>query len=320
MNMRGAAIDSVSGRLRIPDEVGAGHGMELEFWEQGAGRTVIFLHGGILTNWFGPLADHLAKLGEYRVVSYNRPGYAGSSLPSEPLTMAGQAECCLALMRHMGIKGAHLVGHSIGACVALQVALQQPGVVLSLGLLEPPVFAATPNPGPALSVIGATAAAWNQGDIAGAMDVFMRGVVDPDYGRELDRTLGTWREDALRGTDVFLRVDQAAMQGWRFGQTEAAMVCQPSILFLGGESNRINAIREPIHNSLLSWLPDAVGATIPGGSHLLPLQEPTRIADVLDSFYTQRFGHWMPRCGQPHGAQGHRGTSCPSYTRMSTRA
>lgn len=32
---------------------------------------------------------------------------------------------------------------------------------------------------------------WKQGDVAGAMDTFMRGIVDPDYEGVLDATLGT---------------------------------------------------------------------------------------------------------------------------------
>lgn len=204
-------------RLRIPDGAGPVAGVELEYRVKGAGEPVVFLHGGILTDWFGPLADELSKTGSYRLVSYHRPGYGSSTLPSQPITMAGQAECCLALMRNLGLVKAHLVGHSIGACIALQAALQEPEAVASVGLLEPPVMTATPDPSPALTVLRASAALWKQGDVAGAMDTFMREIVDPDYVRVLDRALGTWREDALKGTDAFFQTDQPAVQAWRFG-------------------------------------------------------------------------------------------------------
>ena len=202
--------------------------------------------------------------------------------------MAGQAECCLALMRHLGLAKAHLVGHSIGACIALQAALQSPDAVASLGLLEPPVMTATADPSPALTVLRATAALWKQGDVAGAMDTFMRGIVDPDYERVLDGALGTWREDALKGTDAFFQTDQPAVQAWRFEKPEAARVRQPAILFLGENSTRVNPIREPVHRTLLSWLPNAEGHTLEGASHLLPLQEPARISAALTAFYRSR--------------------------------
>jgi pimeloyl-ACP methyl ester carboxylesterase len=272
-------------RLRIPSANTSVGGVELEYWVQGAGEPVVFLHGGVLTDWFGPLADELSKAGSYRLVSYHRPGYGSSTLPSESITMAGQADCCLALMRHLGFARAHLVGHSVGACIALQVALQEPNSVASLALLEPPVMSATSDPSPALAVLRATAARWREGDVAGAMDAFMRGIVDPDYERVLDRILGTWREDALKGTDAFFQTDQPALQAWRFDKPEAARVWRPAILFLGENSTRVNPIREPIHRTLLSWLPNSEGHTLEGASHLLPLQEPAQIAAALAVHY-----------------------------------
>jgi pimeloyl-ACP methyl ester carboxylesterase len=282
-------------RLRIPDSNPSVGGVELEYWVKGAGEPVVFLHGGVLTDWFGPLADELSRTGSYRLVSYHRPGYGSSTLPAQPITMAGQADCCLALMRHLGLAKAHLVGHSIGACIALQAALQEPEAVASVALLEPPVMTATADPSPALTVLRSTAAQWKQGDVAGAMDTFMRGIVDPDYERVLDRVLGTWREDALKGMDAFFQTDQAAVQAWRFEKPEAARVQQPAILFLGGNSTRVNAIREPVHRTLLSWLPNAEGHTLEGASHLLPLQEPAQIAAALTTFYKARvtaLNHW----------------------------
>jgi pimeloyl-ACP methyl ester carboxylesterase len=285
MKMHEHVAQIPDGRLRIPDGVGSVAGVELEYWVKGAGEPVVFLHGGILTDWFGPLADELAKTGSYRLVSYYRPGYGSSTLPSQPITMAGQVECCLALMRHLGLVKAHLVGHSIGACIALQAALQEPEAVASLALLEPPVMTATPDPSPALNVLRATAALWKQGDVAGAMNAFMRGIVDPDYERVLDEALGTWREDALKGTDAFFQSDQPALQAWRFEEPEAARVRQPAILFLGENSTDVNPIREPVHRTLLSWLPNAEGHRVEGASHLLPLQEPAQISAALTAFY-----------------------------------
>ena len=282
-------------RLRIPDSTPSVGGVELEYWEKGAGEPVVFLHGGVLADWFGPLPDELPKAGSYRLVSYHRPGYGNSTMPSQPITIAGQADCCLALMRHLGLARANLVGHSVGACIALQAALQEPEAVASMALLEPPVMTATSDPSPALTVLRATAALWKQGDVAGAMDAFMRGIVDPDYERVLDGALGTWREDALKGTDAFFQTDQPALQAWRFEKPEAARMRQPVILFLGEHSTRVNPIREPIHRTLLSWLPNAEGHTLEGASHLLPLQEPARISALLTTFYKAQImaqDHW----------------------------
>jgi pimeloyl-ACP methyl ester carboxylesterase len=295
MKMQEHAAPTHNSRLHIPDDNISVGSVELEYWAKGDGVPVVFLHGGVLTDWFGPVADELSKTSGYRLVSYHRPGYGSSTLPSHPITMAGQADCCLALMRHLGIAKAHVVGHSLGACIALQAALQEPEAVASLALLEPPVMSATSDPLPALTVLRTTAALWTQGDVAGAMDGFMRGIVDPDYERVLDRALGTWREAALKGTDAFFQTDQPALQAWRFEKPEAARVWQPAILFLGENSTRVNPIREPMHRTLLSWLPNAEGHTLEGATHLLPLQEPARIAAYLKAFYKAQISaqnHW----------------------------
>ena len=296
MKMREHISQTHDSRFRIPDTTPSVGGVELEYWVKGTGDPVVFLHGGVLTGWFGPLADELSRAGSYRLLSYHRPGYGSSTLPSQPITMAGQAECCLALMRHLGLARAHLVGHSIGACIALQAALQEPEAVASVALLEPPVMTATADPSPALTVLHATAAQWKRGDLAGAMDAFMRGIVDPDYEHVLDRVLGMgWRDDALRGTDAFFRTDQPAVQAWRFEKAEAARVWQPTILFLGENSTGVNPIREPVHRTLLSWLPNAEGHTLDGATHLLPLQDPARISALLTTFYEDRItaqNHW----------------------------
>jgi pimeloyl-ACP methyl ester carboxylesterase len=296
MKMKDQISHAHDRRLRIPDGLTSVGGVELEYWVKGAGEPVVFLHGGVLTDWFGPLADELSKVGSYQLVSYHRPGYGASTLPAQPITMAGQAECCLILMRHLGLAKAHLVGHSIGACIALQAALQQPDAVASVALLEPPVMTAAPDPSAALTVLRATAALWKHGDVAGAMDAFMHGIVDPDYERVLERVLGSgWRGAALHGTDAFFQTDQPAAQAWRFDKADAARVRQPAILFLGEYSTRVNPIRESVHRTLLSWLPNAEGHTLEGASHLLPLQEPVRISSLLTAFYkaqSKAENHW----------------------------
>ena len=116
----------------------------------------------------------------------------------------------------------------------------------------------------------------------------MRGIVDPDYERVLDATLGNWREDALKGTAAFLLTDQPAVQAWRFEEPEAARVRQPAILFLGENSTQVNPIREPVHRTLLSWLPNAEGHR--GGRCLAPAASAraAQISAALTAFYKAR--------------------------------
>ena len=99
------------------------NGADLEYEVQGSGEPLLLIHGSILADAYfalraGPrIADH------YRVISYHRRGFAGSSRASVPLTIAQQAADGRALLRHLGIPRAHVSGHSYGAAIAIQWAL-----------------------------------------------------------------------------------------------------------------------------------------------------------------------------------------------------
>lgn len=98
--------------------------VELEFTVRGSGAPVLLVHASFFADWFAPLLaeSHLAD--RYRVISYHRVGYAGSSHPPGPLSVADQAAHARALLEHLGVDRAHVVGHSFGGNIALQLALQ----------------------------------------------------------------------------------------------------------------------------------------------------------------------------------------------------
>ena len=112
-------------------------GAELEYEVSGTGEPAVFIHGAFIADMFRPLLAEPSLAGRYRLIRYHRRGYAGSSRASGPVSVARQAADCRALLRHLGVERAHVVGHSYGGAVALQLALDTPGVAHSLALLEP---------------------------------------------------------------------------------------------------------------------------------------------------------------------------------------
>jgi pimeloyl-ACP methyl ester carboxylesterase len=93
-------------------------GLELEYETRGSGEPVVLVHAGIFADWFKPLLDEPALTSRYRVVSYHRVGYAGSGRVAGPVSLGQQAAQLRALMRHLGIEKAHVVGHSSGGNIA----------------------------------------------------------------------------------------------------------------------------------------------------------------------------------------------------------
>ena len=99
----------------------------------GCGPTVLMLHdadGGHVT--FAPQVETLASAG-YRAMAWDMPGY-GHSAPVEPYTFKALAQRCLALIDALQCGPVTLVGHGMGAMVALEVALRSPARVSGLVL------------------------------------------------------------------------------------------------------------------------------------------------------------------------------------------
>ena len=122
------------GKHMTPAKIGS---VQLEYDVRGSGEPVVLVHAGIFADWFKPLVDEPALASRYRVVSYHRVGYAGSSRVAGPVSIVEQASHLRGLMRHLGIERAHLVGHSSGGNIALQLALEAPQLAHSVVLMEP---------------------------------------------------------------------------------------------------------------------------------------------------------------------------------------
>jgi len=103
------------------------------FTALGAGPAVLMLHdadGGRLT--FAPQVETLASAG-YRAVAWDMPGY-GRSAPIDPYSFKGLAHSCMALIDALQCDTITLVGHGMGAMLALEVAVRHPARVRRLVL------------------------------------------------------------------------------------------------------------------------------------------------------------------------------------------
>ncbi len=112
-------------------------GVRLHVVERGQGPAVVLIHGNAVTHRdfvASGLVDRLAPA--HRVVLFDRPGFGHSSRPRDRLwTPTAQATLLREALRQLGVERAVVVGHSLGAMVALALALDHPEVVDGLVLL-----------------------------------------------------------------------------------------------------------------------------------------------------------------------------------------
>ena len=109
-------------------------GAELEYWQDGEGPPVLFIHGTGTTGdlWREALAD-LAT--DHRVITYNRRGYPRS--PGVASHWRDHGDDAVALIEALDAEPAAVIGYSGGSVAALDVALRRPELVSALVLLDP---------------------------------------------------------------------------------------------------------------------------------------------------------------------------------------
>ena len=272
-------------------------GLQLEYTVRGSGEPVVLVHAGLFAEWFKPLLEEPALAGRYRVVSFHRVGYAGSSRVTGAVSIARQAQHVQALMRHLGIERAHVVGHSSGANIALQLAIDAPERVHSLSLLEPalPVSEGSER---LLSTRQAAMAPildkYRAGDTAGAVDGFMRMVSGPGYRALFDKALPGEFARGLADADTFFQQELPAIAQWRLAREDATRIRQPALAITGEQSRGVSPIWEARHQQLLGWLPNVEGFVLPGTTHLLHVQNPRGMAEALAFFFARH-----PMAGAP---------------------
>lgn len=100
-------------------------------------QTVVLIHGyGFDRRIWSPLE---AAFDRFHVVHLSLPGF-GESLDPEPYSIESLARQYWSQLDADGMEGVHLVGHSMGGYVCMEMAAQQPERILSLALIHSHVF------------------------------------------------------------------------------------------------------------------------------------------------------------------------------------
>lgn len=103
------------------------------FRRAGTGPPLVLLHGGLCDSrvWRTQL-EELSD--QYTVVAWDAPGCGGSSDPPDGFGLGDYAECLAGFIDTLGLDRPHVLGHSFGGGLALELYRRHSGLVRSLVL------------------------------------------------------------------------------------------------------------------------------------------------------------------------------------------
>jgi pimeloyl-ACP methyl ester carboxylesterase len=126
---RSDAVDAAPGTRSGYADV---NGVHMYYELHGEGSPLVLLHGGMLTidlNFAG-LIPTLSR--SHLVIGVELQGHGRTADVERAITPAALAEDVVGLLDHLGIDRAHVLGHSLGAGVALELAVNHPTRVRSV--------------------------------------------------------------------------------------------------------------------------------------------------------------------------------------------
>ncbi|SIT11048.1 Pimeloyl-ACP methyl ester carboxylesterase [Paracoccus saliphilus] len=225
-------------------------------------------------SYWGPISERLE--GRIDLQGFDMPGHGRSDPwspePDDPDYHTAVTRIAASFIN----RPLDLIGHSMGATVALRIAVAAPEAVRSLTLIEPVLFAAVP------------AAAQAQPEMQ--IDRLLA------EGREEDATRGFLSAWGSQGYDDLSERIQAQMRAriglvaectptladdrpriLREGGLES--IDAPVLLIAGGDSPQVI---HDIAEALAARLPDVGRATVPDAGHMLPITHPDEVAGLID--------------------------------------
>jgi pimeloyl-ACP methyl ester carboxylesterase len=261
-------------------------------WGEGDKPAVLLAHPtGFLADTWTPIAERLAE--RYTVIAPDTRGHGDSDKPSpEGVAYHWQAfiEDHISFLETLSLRGIPFVGHSAGASVGMYVAARHHEYYTRLVGMEPIIMPGGLTPDEERRNFMAEGARRRRNVFSSAEEMFQQ------Y-RSRD-TFERWPDDVLRlycERGTFQREDGQVqlkcppdVEGEIFANSGSLDIWEvlpdlaaPTLIVRGAETDPFLSMTA---ESVASRLPNARLDTVPDVGHLLPMEQPNTIADLIIDF------------------------------------
>jgi len=255
--------------------------------DSGASTPIVFVHefAGDHRS-YEPQVRYFSR--RYRCLTYNARGYPPSDVPSDPAAYS-QVNACndlLALLDHLSIDSAHLVGVSMGAFTALYVAISAPERVRS-AVIAGCGFGADPSKRQQVAQdIDETAADIEREGMAAFAQVYGHGPARIQFKNKDQRG---WQEmvnmladHSAQGAALTLRGVQKARPSLYEVTDQLSRMNVPLLIVAGDEDEP--CLEPSVY--LKRTIPSAGLAFLPRTGHTVNLEEPARFNELCAELFT----------------------------------
>jgi pimeloyl-ACP methyl ester carboxylesterase len=258
------------------------NGVELEYQIIGSGQPVLLI-SPVLADGFVPLVAEPVLAERCQLIVYHKRGWVGSTRTPGPVSVAEHATDAAALLDHLGVARAHIAGHSSGAAVALQFALDYPDKVHSLILLEPSLLSVA-SAQAFLAKAGPAFDAFAAGKRELALEIFMTaasGLPWDQCSTLLEKQVPGSLAQSIKDADTFFGVELPGLSQWTFTAAQAATIRQPALSVVGAKTEPLWVEVDAL---LSSSMPRVESSKIPEVGHLLHIQAAQPVARAMADF------------------------------------
>jgi pimeloyl-ACP methyl ester carboxylesterase len=272
-------------------------GVKLHYEESGSGIPVIFVHefAGDHRAW-EPQMRHFAR--RYRVITYSARGYPPSDVPEDPArySQARATDDIAAVLDHLKIDKAHVVGLSMGGFATLHFGFRHAARALSLCVAGCGYGAEKGQRDKFQAEVAAVAAFLDQNDGAAFADKYAFGPTRVQFENKDPRGFAEFHQQLAEHSTLGARNTQLGVQGQRpslYDLVDEMKALTVPVLVLTGDEDW-----PCLQPALLmkQCIPTAGLSVMPNCGHTINIEAPDEFNRIVGDFIAQvDAGRWPTR-------------------------